>query len=97
MYTVVPNKPFGSLLDVSPTNSIILKTFDSEFSYIGIWFTDQNSQSLEIDDSINLILVIKWYSYYESAIFNWTQRSNICKGYGFLSFAKNIGKILSNK
>ena len=43
-----------------------------------------------------MILIIKWYSYYESAIFNWTQRSNICKGYGFLSFAKNIGKIFNS-
>ena len=30
LYTFVPNKPFGSLLEISPTNDIFLKTFDSE-------------------------------------------------------------------
>ena len=38
---VVPNKPFGSLLEIAPTNYIFLKTFNSEFSYIDVWFTDQ--------------------------------------------------------
>ena len=30
LYTFVPNKPFGSLLEISPTNDIFLKTFNSE-------------------------------------------------------------------
>ena len=57
-YTDVPNKSFGQLLDISPKNSIFLKRFDSEFSYIEVWFTDQNSNPLEIEDKINIILVI---------------------------------------
>ena len=36
----------------------ILKTFDSVFSYIEVWFTDQNSKPLEIEDKININLVI---------------------------------------
>ena len=28
--TFVPNEPFGSLLEISPTNHIFLKTFNSE-------------------------------------------------------------------
>ena len=28
LYTFVPNKPFGSLLEISPTNCIFLKTFN---------------------------------------------------------------------
>ena len=36
----------------------ILKTFDSGFSYIEVWFTDQNSKQLEIKDKINITLVI---------------------------------------
>ena len=40
LYTFVPNKQFVSLLEDSPTNSIFLKTFNSEFSYIRVWFTD---------------------------------------------------------
>ena len=31
LYTFVPNKTFGQLLETSPTNLIFLKTFDSEF------------------------------------------------------------------
>ena len=59
LYTIVPNKPFGSLLEIFPKNHIFLKPFDSEFPYIEVWFTDQNSQPLEIEDRINLMLMIK--------------------------------------
>ena len=31
LYTFVPNEPFGSLLEISPTNHIFLKTFNSEY------------------------------------------------------------------
>ena len=41
-----------------PTNFIFLKTFNSEFSYIELWFTDQNYKLLEIEDKINITLVI---------------------------------------
>ena len=60
LYTFVPNKPFGSLLEISPTNHIFLKTFNSEYDEIKVWFTDQNSQPLEIEDRINLTMVVKW-------------------------------------
>ena len=59
LYTFVPNKPFGSLLEISPTNHIFLKTFNSEYDEIKVWFTDQNSKSLEMEDRINLTMVIK--------------------------------------
>ena len=59
LYTFVPNKPSGSLLEISPKSHIILKTFNSEFQAIEIWFTDQNGQLLEIEDRINITLVIK--------------------------------------
>ena len=59
LYTFVPNKPFGSLLEISPTNHIFLKTFNSEYSEIKVWFTDQNSKPLEIEARINLTMVIK--------------------------------------
>ena len=59
LYTFVPYKQFGSLLEIAPTNFIFLKTFNSELSYIEVWFTDQKSQPLEIEDRINLTLVIK--------------------------------------
>ena len=59
LYTFVPNKPFGSLLEISPTNHIFLKTFKSEYDEIIVWFTDQNSQLLEIEDRINLTMLAK--------------------------------------
>ena len=31
LYIFVPNKPFGSLVEIATTNSISLKTFNSEF------------------------------------------------------------------
>ena len=31
LYTFVPNKSFGQLLNISPENFILLKTFDSKF------------------------------------------------------------------
>ena len=59
LYTFIPNKPFGSLLEISPTNHIFLKTFNSEFQDMDVWFRYQNSRPLEIKERINLILVIK--------------------------------------
>ena len=34
LYTFVPNKSLGSLLEISPTNQVFLKTFDSEYDEI---------------------------------------------------------------
>ena len=59
LYTFASNKPFDSLLEISPTNHIFLKTFNSEYDEIKVWFTDQNSQPLEVEDRINLTMVIK--------------------------------------
>ena len=59
LYRFLPNKQFGSLLEISPKNHLILKIFRSEFQDIRVWFTDQNSQPLEIEDRINLTVVIK--------------------------------------
>ena len=59
LYNFVPNKSLDSLLDISPSNHIFLKTFNSEYEEIIVWFTDQNSKPLEIEDRINLTMVIK--------------------------------------
>ena len=58
LYTFVPNKSFCQLLDISPENFIFLKLFDSEFSYIEVWFTDQNSNPLEREDKTNTTLAV---------------------------------------
>ena len=53
LYTVVPNKSFDLLPDISLKNLIFLKTFNSEFLYTQVSFTDQNSKPLEIEDKTN--------------------------------------------
>ena len=58
LYKFVPNKLLGQLLDISPKHFVFLKIFDSEFSYIEVWFADQNSRLLEIEDKINITLFI---------------------------------------
>ena len=59
LYTFVPSKPFGSLLEISPTNHVFLKTFNSEYDKIIVWFVDQNSQRLEIENRTNLAMVVQ--------------------------------------
>ena len=58
LYTFIPNKPFGQLLDILPKNFIFLKTYNSELSYIEVWFTVQNPKLLEIEGKIFITLVI---------------------------------------
>ena len=58
MFIFLLNKSFGQLLDISPQKFTFSKNFNWEFSYTEVWFTDQNSKSLEIEDKININLVI---------------------------------------
>ena len=94
--TFVPNKTFGSFLEISPTNNIFLKTLNSEFQEIKIWFTDQRSNALEIEDRIWIMAWIECNSV-ECTIQLNLEKEDMEKGYGFLPFAKNIGKNISNK
>ena len=59
LYTFVTNKPFATLLEIYPANHILLKTFNSEYDEIIVWFTDQNSKALEKEGRINLTMIIK--------------------------------------
>ena len=56
MYTYVPNKSI-QLLDISPKKLYSQKLLTHKFLYIEVWFTDQNSKPLEIEDKINITLV----------------------------------------
>ena len=49
---------FGQLLDISLKYVIFLKTFYSEFSYMEVWFADQNCKPLEIQGKRNINLAI---------------------------------------
>ena len=43
LFTFVPNKQFGQLITITPHSPTILKTTNAEFSFIEIWFTDENN------------------------------------------------------
>ena len=58
LFTFVPNKQYGQLISISPHTLIFLKTMNTEFSEIEIWFTDQNNNALEIEDNVNITLII---------------------------------------
>ena len=61
LFTFVSNKKYGQLNTISPETLIILKTVNTEFSFIEIWFTDQDNRPLEIEDSVNISLIFRWY------------------------------------
>ena len=48
LHALVLNKSFDQLLYISTTNIKFFKTFNSEFLYIEMWFTDQNLKPLEM-------------------------------------------------
>ena len=58
LFTFVPNKQYSQLISISPNSLIFLKTMNTEFSEMEIWFTDQNNNSLEIEDNVNIKLII---------------------------------------
>ena len=58
LFTFVPNKQYGQLISISPHSLDFLKTINTEFSEIEVWFTDQNNSALEIEDNVNISLII---------------------------------------
>ena len=58
LFTFVPSKQYGQLISISPKSLIFLKTMNTEFSEIETWFTDQNNNSLEVEDNLNISLII---------------------------------------
>ena len=58
LYTFIPSKLLVQLLNISSKNFIFLKKFNSEFSYIEVWFNDQYYKPLDIKDKRSITLVI---------------------------------------
>ena len=54
LFTFVPNKQYGQVISISLHSVIFLKSMNTEFSEIDIWFTDQNNNALEIEDNVNI-------------------------------------------
>ena len=58
LFTLIPNKQFGQLTNISPHSLTIMKTVNIKLFSVEVWFTDQISKSLEIEDNANLKLII---------------------------------------
>ena len=58
LFTFVPNKQYGQLISILPHILFFLKTMNTEFSEIEVWFTNQNNNALEIEDNVNISLII---------------------------------------
>ena len=58
LFMFVSNKKYGQLITISPETLIMLKMVNTEFSFIEIWFTDQDNRPLEIEGSVNISLIV---------------------------------------
>ena len=58
LFSFVPNKQFGQLLNISPHVFTMMNTVNTEFSSVEVWFTDQSSKPLGIEDNVNSTLII---------------------------------------
>ena len=67
LFSFVPNKQFGQLINISPHSLTMMNTVNTEFSFVEVWFTDQTCKALEIE---NIYLL---GSYYKNQIFNSTK------------------------
>ena len=59
LFTFVPKKKFGQLINISPQAFTMMNTVNTECSYFEVWFTDQSGKALEIEDNVNLTLIIE--------------------------------------
>ena len=57
LYAFTPNKSCANLLNVEPSNLVLLKTYNTEFNEIIKTFTDQNGRLLEIENKVSLTLL----------------------------------------
>ena len=57
-FSFVWNKQFGQLISISPHSLTMMVTVNTEFYFAEVWFTDQTSKVLEIEDNVNLTLII---------------------------------------
>ena len=58
LFTFVPNKQFGQLKNISTHSVTVMNTVNTELSFVEVWFTDQVSKGLEIEDNVNLTIII---------------------------------------
>ena len=58
LFNFVPNKQLGQLTNISPHFLTMMNTVNTKFSFVEVWFTDQASKLLKVEDNVNLMLII---------------------------------------
>ena len=54
LFSFVPNKQFGQLINISPNSLTMMNAVNTEFSFVEFWFIDQASKAPEIEDNVNV-------------------------------------------
>ena len=58
LFTFVPNKQFGELINISPRSLTMMNTVNTEFSSVEVCFIEEVSKPHEIEDNdINMTLI----------------------------------------
>ena len=52
LFSFLPNKQFGQLLNISPHVFTMMNTVNTEFSSVEVWFTDQSGKPLDIENNV---------------------------------------------
>ena len=50
LFTFVPNEEFGHWMTIATRSLKMWNTANTEFSFVELWFTDQNIKPLEIEE-----------------------------------------------
>ena len=58
LFTFVPDKSYGQIMTTVPHSLILLKAVNTEFTFVEVWFTDQDNRPLEIEDNVNITIII---------------------------------------
>ena len=58
LFTFVPNKQFGQLINISPHSLTMMNTINTEFLFCWSLVYSQVSKALEVEDNVNLTLII---------------------------------------
>ena len=51
-------KQFGQFINISPHSLTMMNTVNTAFSSVEVWFTNQASKALKIEDNVNLTLIM---------------------------------------
>ena len=58
LFTFVPSKQFDQLINIASYSLTMLNTTNTEFSFVKLWFNNQNSKQPETEDNVHITLII---------------------------------------